>query len=41
MDIAMIVGLIGAIAMIVMSMLLGGSIGIFINIPSVLIVFGG
>lgn len=37
----MIVGLIGAFAMILMSMLLGGSIGIFINIPSVLIVFGG
>ncbi|MBU2863511.1 flagellar motor protein PomA [Reinekea marina] len=41
MDIAMIVGLIGALAMIIMSMLLGGSLGIFINIPSVLIVFGG
>jgi chemotaxis protein MotA len=37
----MIVGLVGALAMIIMSMLLGGSLGIFINIPSILIVFGG
>lgn len=37
----MLVGLVGAVAMILMAMLLGGSLGIFINIPSVLIVFGG
>ncbi|EAR08864.1 flagellar motor protein PomA [Reinekea blandensis] len=41
MDIATIVGIIGAVGMIIMSMLLGGSLGIFINIPSILIVFGG
>ncbi|WP_320826671.1 flagellar motor protein PomA [Reinekea sp.] len=41
MDIAMLVGLIGAIGMILMAMLLGGSLTIFINIPSVLIVFAG
>jgi chemotaxis protein MotA len=40
-DIATLVGIIGAFAMVVMSMLLGGSIGIYINIPSVLIVFAG
>ena len=37
----MLVGLIGAVAMVVMAMLLGGSLGIFINVPSLLIVFGG
>ena len=41
MDIATIVGIIGAFAMIIMSMLLGGSITIYINIPSILIVFAG
>lgn len=41
MDIATLVGIAGAVGMVVMSMLLGGSLGIFINIPSVLIVFGG
>jgi chemotaxis protein MotA len=40
-DIATLVGIAGAVGMIVMSMLLGGSLGIFINIPSVLIVFAG
>jgi chemotaxis protein MotA len=40
-DIATLVGIAGAIGMVVMSMLLGGSLGIFINIPSVLIVFAG
>ncbi len=41
MDIATLVGIIGAFAMVVMAMLLGGSISIYINIPSVLIVFAG
>jgi len=40
-DIATLVGIAGAVGMIIMSMLLGGSLGIFINIPSVLIVFAG
>lgn len=37
----MLVGLAGASGMIVMSMLLGGGIGIYINVPSILIVFAG
>ena len=37
----MLVGLVGAVGMILMAMLLGGSLTIFINIPSVLIVFAG
>ena len=37
----MIIGLIGAFAMVLMSMLLGGNMGMFINVPSVLIVFVG
>ncbi|TXR54287.1 flagellar motor protein PomA [Reinekea thalattae] len=41
MDLAMIVGIIGATAMVIIAMILGGSITIYINIPSVLIVFGG
>jgi chemotaxis protein MotA len=40
-DIATLVGIAGAFGMVVMAMLLGGSLGIFINIPSVLIVFAG
>jgi len=40
-DIATIVGILGAVGMVLMAMLLGGSLGIFINIPSVLIVFAG
>lgn len=41
MDIATLVGLIGAVAMVLMSMILGGSIMVFINIPSILIVVVG
>lgn len=41
MDLATIVGLLVGIAMIVMSMLLGGDLTIFYNLPSVLIVFVG
>ena len=41
MDIATLVGILGAIGFIVMAMLDGGSIGMFINVPSVLIVFCG
>jgi len=37
----MIIGLIGAFSMVLMSMLLGGSMGMFISVPSVLIVFVG
>ena len=41
MDLASLIGFIGATAMIVGSMVVGGGIGPFIDIPSVLIVFGG
>lgn len=41
MDIASLVGLIGAVGMIVGSMVVGGGIGPFIDVPSILIVFGG
>ena len=41
MDIATIVGLIGAIAMVVMAMILGGGLGIFFDVPSLLIVVVG
>lgn len=41
MDIASLVGLIGAIGMIVYAMISGGGVGPFWNTPSVLIVFGG
>nr|WP_281423922.1 flagellar motor protein PomA [Oceanobacter mangrovi] len=38
---ATLVGLIGAFAIVVMAMVMGGDIGMFINVPSILIVFGG
>ena len=41
MDIASLVGLIGAVGMIVGSMISGGGVGPFIDVPSLLIVFGG
>ena len=41
MDLATIVGMIGAIGFIVMAMVQGGDIGMFINVPSILIVFCG
>ncbi|MEM0910806.1 MAG: flagellar motor protein PomA [Pseudomonadota bacterium] len=41
MDLATIVGFLGALGLVVMAMVMGGSLGIFINVPSVLIVFGG
>lgn len=41
MDIASLVGLIGAIGMIVGSMISGGGVGPFIDVPSLLIVGGG
>jgi len=41
MDLASLIGFLGATAMIVGSMVVGGGIGPFIDIPSVLIVFGG
>lgn len=41
MDLATLVGVIGAIALIVVSMLMSGELGMFINGPSIVIVFGG
>lgn len=41
MDLATLIGIIGAIGFVVMAMVQGGDIGMFINGPSVLIVFGG
>lgn len=41
MDIASLVGLLGAVGMIVGSMISGGGVGPFIDVPSLLIVVGG
>ncbi|MCJ8315382.1 MAG: flagellar motor protein PomA, partial [Pseudomonadales bacterium] len=41
MDLATIVGLAGAMAMIALAMVLAGGIGMFYNLPSILIVIGG
>ena len=41
MDLASIVGMIGAIGFIVLAMILGGGLGMFIDVPSIAIVFGG
>ena len=41
MDIASLVGILGAVGMIIYAMISGGGVGPFWNAPSVLIVFGG
>lgn len=41
MDLATVVGIVGAIGFIVMAMMLGGDLGMFADVPSVLIVFCG
>lgn len=41
MDLATLVGVIGALALVAASMFLSGEIGIFVNAPSLLIVVGG
>ncbi|MFL0800675.1 MAG: flagellar motor protein PomA [Agarilytica sp.] len=41
MDLATLVGIIGALALIVMSMLMSGELMMFVNAPSVVIVVGG
>lgn len=41
MDLASLVGILGALALIVISMLMSGELGMFVNIPSVVIVVGG
>jgi len=40
-DLATLIGMIGAFAMIIMAMTQGGELGMFIDVPSVLIVFCG
>tara|TARA_B100000131_G_scaffold317748_1_gene360335 strand:- start:284 stop:1045 length:762 start_codon:yes stop_codon:yes gene_type:complete len=41
MDLASVIGIAGAIGMILFAMISGGGIGPFIDVPSILIVFGG
>ncbi|MEM1287211.1 MAG: MotA/TolQ/ExbB proton channel family protein [Pseudomonadota bacterium] len=41
MDLATIIGIVAGLGVVVTAMLLGGSIGQFIDLPSLLIVFGG
>ena len=41
MDIASLIGLVGAIGMIIGAMISGGGVSPFIDVPSILIVFGG
>ncbi len=40
-DLATLIGMLGAIGFIVMAMLMGGELGMFVDVPSVLIVFVG
>jgi chemotaxis protein MotA len=40
-DLATLIGMIGAICFVLMAMVLGGDLGMFFNVPSILIVFGG
>jgi chemotaxis protein MotA len=40
-DLATIIGILGAIGFVLMAMIQGGDIAMFINVPSILIVFGG
>lgn len=41
MDLATLIGLLGALGVIVSAIVLGGSTGTFVNVPSILIVMGG
>ncbi len=41
MDLASLVGMLGAMALIVVSMLMSGDLGMFVNAPSLVIVIGG
>ena len=41
MDIATLIGLIGAFGVIIASILVGGDFGTFVNVPSILVVMGG
>ena len=41
MDLATLIGLIGAFGIVMTSIMLGGSAGTFVNVPSLLVVLGG
>ena len=41
MDIATVIGLVGGTILVAVSILIGGSFSVFINIPGLLIVIGG
>ncbi len=41
MDLATLVGLLGAFGIVVAAMVTGGDVGTFVNVPSLLIVMGG
>ena len=41
MDLATLIGLIGAFGIVMTSIILGGSAGTFVNTPSLLVVLGG
>lgn len=41
MDLATLIGILGALALIVITMLLSGELSMFVNVPSLVIVFGG
>ena len=41
MDLATLIGILGALALIVVTMLLSGDLSMFVNVPSLVIVFGG
>ncbi|KOO11713.1 flagellar motor protein PomA, partial [Vibrio xuii] len=41
MDLATLIGLIGGFAFVIMAMVLGGSIMMFVDVTSILIVVGG
>ena len=41
MDLATVIGLIGAFALIIVAIAMGGPVAIFVNIPSLVIVIGG
>ena len=41
MDIATLIGLIGGLGVILASIFLGGSVGVFVNVPSIVVVVGG
>ena len=41
MDIATLVGILGAFGIVIAAMVTGGDIGVFVNVPSLLIVIGG